>query len=442
MRGSGGDGVATGSERSDPAGSLRRHLLWIAAAALIGAMMVVGPATFLFGRLWAEEASDFLPGVIDRGFGGATLYIYRGTLQIPTNWAVWIAARFALQHLPVITFWASVAVLLLLGGLFGWWARTNRVSPAIAALAFFAFLMIQSVDEVIGTSTNLQWLFSLCALLLLLMPDHALRTRLGWCAALIALAGLDGVPSCLLAPAFLLRAYTERSRSHALLGAILSAVSLVQLIILLTSPMIGRNFAFNPGLFLVSLVLHVAHVYGPDVTIRRIGMAFLDGHGRPLIVLVTASIGIAGLIGLGRMARSGGLSETAPFRLIALALLVTLINLVGVIGEPSRMAVPPLNGRYFVFILFCLILLLTVATRAERRAPRFIAIALLALAAGVGASRHIEALLAGIPQAPRWAGQIERCRARPDPVCRLSALPIESDGSFWPAQLHKAALTR
>jgi hypothetical protein len=399
---------------------------WVLALATIIVTLARAPHVLIDGRMWAEEAVRFFTDLRGTDFLSATTYIYNGTVQVLTNWSVWLSTLVPLPYAALVTTWLGMAILLVLAVQWGQWTRSQAIAPLPALLVFIAFLLLPNSYEEIATATNQQWICSLSVLLLALYPPSLLAQAFPLVAMWAALCGLTGVPSCMLAPAFLVRGVMERSWRHAALGLILTGTTALQAYLIIHYPPAGRAFA--PDLLIASIALVTQTIIAP-ISLAKIasgvGHAALDWGiaGRVFAALVVGAVA-AGLALLIRMARSGGTPWLQLIILGATWIGVTMLNQFGALGDLRMMVGPPGGSRYFLLGCFCFLILLSWASRDPLRQR------LTQLLLGVG-QRLVSNWVPMFVTGPSWHDQASRCEMAPSRPCAIQVWPWDGTGQGW-----------
>lgn len=416
--------------------ALRR---WSAAAPNVGGIVAVTvlalawkyPNTLLHGRLFGEEATAFVPAIAGASLVDASTYLYRGSLLLLTNWAVWLATLVPVEWLPSVTTWLGTVLLLGVMVQFAGWARDHRLPRGATLLVASGFVLTPLMDELLANGTNMQWLCSVSALLLLLAAPEAsgrrLPAKVGW----LLLCGLTGVPSCFLAPFFWARAVLERSRPHLILAVALSLATAVQAYCVLTSELGERPLQFSPLIVATAIGLH-------DFVLPAVGKqgAALIGHLvvpaglAPLRSLPLIAACAAGTGAVAWWARRAGLSGRTVLLILVAPLAVTAINCFGVLGQPRELLDPNYHTRYFILFFFGLLLLLAAASRlgGVPGGRTGLALAWITL---IGAAIYFPGRGGWIDSGPAWRPQIETCRRAGQARCTVETWPSTAGSRKW-----------
>ena len=241
--------------------------------------------------------------------------------------------------------------------------------PRAAGVFALAVVLVPDTYEVLLNVVNLQWVLAGGLVLLLVSRDPSGRGQ--WTHDLCAAAalGLTGPFSVILAPLFIWRAWERRTKSSAVLAAVVSSCGLLQALCLHYQPPSDPG---TPGDWSAALLVLPA-------VARRIGGSLLLGSLLPETagtVLGTVG-GLATLLGVGFLAlRPGPLG--AERRMLLLAFLAILgASLLRTRWTLHEYFTPHSNSRYmFVPQLIALWLLLLAACQGGRPARLAAALAL------------------------------------------------------------------
>lgn len=406
----------------------------LAAGITLAGSFVKMPQVLLQGRFWAEEGQVFFADLQGRGFAEALGYEYKGTIQLLTTVAVWLATRAPLELAPYATTYASLLVQAFVAVQFAGWARRLGLKPLVTICLILLWTFLPITYEIWANATNLQTTCAVSTLLVLLMPARDLERRLPAWALWVALCGLTGVPSCMLIPGFALRATAERSRPHLWLGALLVACAGVQLSLILRADLAERAMAFDAGS--MGLAASIQTIVLPLAGVDAAG--WIVAHVRPALVIGCCAALVIGL--------AGPLWRSPPLRLpVSIIggswLVVTGVSLFGALGQPGLYVAPLAGARYFVVgsMSFCLLLAAATASGRQRVAvPAGIALgwmALLAVLQPLGASWTY-----GLIGGPAWSDEVALCRHAADRSCAPRIWPPLPPGlKPWSAGIRTTA---
>jgi len=208
-----------------------RPLVLLAALAII---VLRAPILFTEPRFWAEEGSGYFSAAYRfahspewfRSLG----YVHRGYLAIWTAGATTVAANLVpLERAPLVT--TLFALIAQIGAIavILWTDSEFWRTPLMKLVGVLVILFVPLSGEIWLNTINSQFVFGLIAFLILQATPGESPVSKWLTRALLLIAGLTGIVSCLLAPFFILRARLERSRERAVQAAILTACALIQL---------------------------------------------------------------------------------------------------------------------------------------------------------------------------------------------------------------------
>jgi hypothetical protein len=228
----------------------RKKFLLFISAVVIAINFVRCPALLLYPRFFAEEGTTYFSCAFQKSFLANIFSAHYGYYTLYNQLATSLAKLAPLEHAPLVTTIMSLLVqvgislyvlwgdLLLLDTL---WRRT------VLALAIPLISWPGHWLTIIGTQC---WLGAGTFLLLLSSDRSKQLSFYAAKAGYLVLAGLTGVVSCFMLPAYLLRAVREKSREFCGYTAILFLCLLVHVGVLLEalrsrSPELSTRFVFN-----------------------------------------------------------------------------------------------------------------------------------------------------------------------------------------------------
>ena len=198
------------------------------------------PRFFLQPRFWAEEGTTHFYFAYSLHWFPALWHPVKGYLNFWANFSTVLAARLVpLEHAPLVTTLMAFLVQVLLGA---WIVTTplaiaNRWYKKAAMLAIV--LVVPVTSEIWLNSINSMEFLCVITFLILIESTQQARFRRSAGYVLLALGGLSGLDSLLLAPFFFLRAWREKSRPRTVQTLILAGCGLVQLAIVLSASGMG-----------------------------------------------------------------------------------------------------------------------------------------------------------------------------------------------------------
>ena len=186
----------------------------------------------LTGRFWAEEGTVHFAHMYGSDSPLDLLFVQTraGYLNLFANATTWTAAKAPLEHAPLVTAWASLAVLLLvLWVALAWPSELLPVAWARLAAATLLLVGTLALPEVWLNAINAQvFLGILVVLLLFTIPSELVRWRFVTTVLMLACACLSGVYGAVMAPFFVVRAVIDRSSRRIIMAVVTTGALLVQ----------------------------------------------------------------------------------------------------------------------------------------------------------------------------------------------------------------------
>ncbi len=386
------------------------------------------PAVMAHGRMWAEDGSYFLAAMFERSFWGALTLTFSGTLQLSASLITWVAAQAPRGLMPYITTYGALGVALLVFLQMAGWAQRRNVPPGMFLLLAVAWFFTADSYEQWANPCTVQFVCSVSVLFVLLLDEAALRRHMGPWLAWSVVCGLTGPQSCMLAPFFLYRAYTLRSRPHGIVGAALGVCSLVQLILLARlGTEAVRPFTDNPLEIANAIMIHTVYAPLEGYSLFTLIHDFLNpvpGWLERVVYLVLTAFIYGALLRLLKHDRER-YSET--LLILAVTWIVSAISAIGSKDGASHLMIVTVGGRYFLLGMTCLSLMLAnVACGAMTARGRALGVVLIALMAAVSVSgRAFDAPLARYLEGPSWQEQITACHSAAP--CNVRIWPKDSE---------------
>ncbi len=320
--------------------------------ALVALVYLRAPSVLLGGRIWGEEGS-FLAMALDLPLAQALFWRAEaiGYYVLPLNLCAAIAAQLPLLLAPLVFSLGGALALaspVALAALDPEWRTLRRLAPLALAVLLAApgaevWLNVASAQFPLAVATAV-----------ILATSPGTRVARGLRLALLAVAGLSGVASLLLAPLFALRALLERSRSRAVQAAVLAACLVLQLSLLASAPEAGERHSLASAATLagiatsrqwLQLALYPLDLFGgfDRVALATQVLRAVHSPGLPSIaVLALAAACYAGLASYLRHSTS-----RAGSWWIASALSLLLGSLAATRDETASLIHPIFASRYF-----------------------------------------------------------------------------------------------
>ncbi len=404
---------------------------WIGTGVFLLCLFARVPALFLRPRFWAEEGSLYYANMQHLRTGAGLLWVTNANYQFLTDLAVEATLQIPARYGAVVTTYLALAVALLccrmIAGLLA--SRGCSTLSVVAACALFA--LQPAGYEVFLSATNLQWVCSVVALMLLLpekdeAPAGAIAGR---CLLLVAL-GLTGTTSCILLPVFALGSWLRPTRERLWLTGTLAAVTVLQAAVVLAHlGHANRSFALSAA-SLVALALQTALTdVVPQSVVDGIGAA-IHPHDAVAVGIgwqVTA-VGVTGVALLAMVARDV-LGRSTALLLSAALVFVSLVNVFGALGEVEGLLSGWAGGRYFFLANTCLIVIACAALDSSNAVGRAMAAAFCALFLSNAAVSAFDSRWTGIFTAgPSHMEQVDACD--PSKPCPVTVWPVGAHLSF------------
>jgi hypothetical protein len=195
------------------------------------------PYVLVHGRFYAEEGSlHFAYAVAHPGWRGLFYVQTRtGYFNFLCDAATFVASKAPLAHAPLVTGWFSFAVL----GSVVWIALAwpSELLPTAASRVAAAGLGVGGTGAVPAVWRNSitahAYLGILGVLVLVVEVTRLSRRAFLFGAVALAVAGVSGLYTCVLAPFYCFRAVRERSRRRIAYAAVVSVAALIQFAVLL-----------------------------------------------------------------------------------------------------------------------------------------------------------------------------------------------------------------
>ncbi len=443
---------------SRAAAALRSYQPW-ALAAFAVAVIWRQPLFFTQPRFWAEEYNVYFAWAHENSFFLSlfrTPIGHQGYWLLCTSVPTALATLVPLEWAPAVTTCFSFGFVVLVAAVILWGRSYVFHGPLLRLAGSCALLVVSALsDEVWLNSTNLQVYCGMAGVCLLLEDLRLAGRARRWAyRALLGFSALSGLYVIALGPAFLLKAWRERSREawvhfFVLCGALLAHAALFATLNL------TDNFSLdNRRLEVVSpfkkpaqvLYYHVVEPVmgkerGPRV-IEALGLEHtaVAYEGRtqqgPAVVLAGWLCGGLLLLLLYLLARNDWRGPVA-WMAVAFCGLAFFVAMGAQDGVPRNRYVPAPAFAFVLLLLANARLVLEPALRPWRRVVAAASVAAVALALWHGARDYtqIDGTFDYSASAPVWKDEVARWRADAStpltvfPYPRWSfPLPREEDG--------------
>lgn len=397
--------------------------IWIFPLLFVVLAFIKAPILFRDPRFWAEEGTAFFQQFLTKSFIESIFTTYIGSYLFLTNLSTFLATLVPLKHAPAVTTYFALAIHSIVAVQIGLFAKEHKMPIGIGLLLIVAWAFLPATYEVWLTATNIQWVTGVSMLLVLAMPGPALDRARSIYLTWSIICALSGVPATILAPLFVGRFILEKNKSALWIGLTLGAGAILQIAVIANSVVTGRSFSRSILSLLRPIALQTTLVsfLGPAAT------EDIAKHVRSA-PLASAMTYLTLIIGGGLAAMAFVAPWKSPGRLIAIyillaAILVSVVQVFGSLGDPAGMISSMAGGRYFLFgqVALCLILALGTAS-SNIHLKRLAAILLLTICiVQVEQKMGKPALFSPILTGPSWRQQVKRCQ--PDQPCRIEIWP-------------------
>ncbi len=204
--------------------------LFLAAAAVV---LLRLPALFSEPRLWAEEGGRYYATAYRYSHGPqwylGLLNVQRGYFALWPNLATTIAANLtSVENAPHVTTWVAFLGQLLPLAIIAWGKADIWKAPWRRFAGVLVYLLIPISGEIWLNTINSQFYFALAAVLALLEPIGLTRADRWALRLALAVAGLTGPATAMIAPLFVVIAVMTRNRERVTQAGILVGCALLQ----------------------------------------------------------------------------------------------------------------------------------------------------------------------------------------------------------------------
>jgi hypothetical protein len=386
-------------------------------------------------RFWAEEGRCYYAPLQGADFFSTFGLIVRGNFQLLLNWIAYGATLVPARYAAHVTTYASLLPAAALAALVGAVSVQQRWPLALAGLIVVILALLPQGYEVYLTATNVQWILSVCVLLIAVIDAKNWKDSHRYGAyAFAAVSGLTGVCSAMLAPVFLVRRWISPSRPHFDIGLILGACAVVQAAVIVGHVHPDRSFPSSP--LVLTLPVALQSILAPLIGAGPVDhLAALPGNRLPmpiwLVAIYCSSLLPAGFAVAAAVNRSG--DRKFPMTLAAAWAAVSTLNVAGSIGDPAYLVSGWSGARYFFLGAVCFVLLLgAAASGAKTWSSRLATALLLAMLATGVTQRYLGAWKDQFTKGEPWQALVDRCASRRP--CTVEAWP---GGPGWAFELRR-----
>lgn len=343
------NGIAEMSKPANAGARIKRLV-----AFLVFALLVLRAGPFLAApRFWAEEGRFYFETARHGGAAAMLVYTLNGYYAGVENLAALTASFVPLARAPLVTMLAALFIhMALCAGLLLNAAGLGIRHPALLFLLGLSAIALPPNHEVWLTTNGAHfYLCALCGAVLCAAANapRPLTRRLNRAATL--LGGLSGVPSGLLLPLFLWRAWRERDRERACQAALLAVGVAVQLLCLGLAWM-HREASFAdrngpPSYAILLTAMLVNFLFYP-----LSGAAWLMEDSRALLAAMASGraqwLGGLALILAAAPLLWGRFASSASRYGVAAALTLAVCGVSLARGVHADLVLPEIGGRYFL----------------------------------------------------------------------------------------------
>jgi hypothetical protein len=404
----------------------RRAICVAFSAVVIGLTIGRCPELLLHPRFFAEEGTTYFSSAYRTSFLANIFSAHYGYYTFYNQLATSLATLVPLDQAPLVTTLMALLVQVGVSVYVLWGDLPLATLPRRCALAV-ALPLIAWPGHWLTIIGSQCWLGAGAFLLLISGANGGFRARLARGGYLL-LAGLTGVVSCFLAPAYLLRGFRQRSREFLLYGALLAACLPVHALVLLRAlrsrsaelscRFIDTDFCAMIGKTLVYLfaVPFTGRSVYEQPLLANAGAAFTGGFeaawGVRLPVhdlfVVPLAVGSAVLFLTGVLIVRNRARLEVQVMTLALVTVTLLSNLCSVNGVGGP--------RYYFIPSLILLTLLLVSRPPARLRVVHLAVAILVAATLVGNGTEFRSVMgrqAYDPAYPDWQSELQLWRTSP-----------------------------
>lgn len=386
---------------------------------------------FLHPRFWGEEGKFYYFDLQGQPFLSPFFLVIRGNFQLVTNWIAYCATLVPARFAAPVTTGLSLLALGLFAGLVGLLSVQRKWPLPLVMVLIVSLALLPQGYELYLTATNVQWIGSACVLVLLLL------TALGWSRAqallaylLVLLAGLTGVCAVLLAPAFLLRKVFQPSAFHFRCGLILGACALLHAAVIAGTVHPGR---FLPtDLYTLTFPMVLQSVWSPLIGAGTVNtqLAWILFGVWPRLGTALIYLAALALVGFTVLtAREAVQDRPLPWLVAGSWVSVSVLNVMGSIGDPRWFVSGWGGGRYFFLGSVCFLLLLALAASSRDTMKSTLAIGLLVLTMAAGIRTVVDGQwIEGFIRGESWQANVDSCAGRRP--CQVTGWPGGPDWTF------------
>ncbi len=369
----------TETPNRDPA-SIRESNLRLSLMILAVACIVVrAPSLIVNPRFWAEEGVRYFAFAWHHDWLTALIQPHLGYYSIVPNLATTLAVHLVpLEWAPLITTAIAFCIQLIPIAIILWggdeiWHGFRRQFLAVMAVMFTL-----ASGETWLTTIGDQFYLSLASFLVLVgNPGSPSRVKNWSYRALLACAGLNGVVSALLAPLFLIKCFTTRSREVALQFSILATCLVIQLVAAAVSLGSFGSASDRVGFVPLSALASILVVKSCVLPFLGIGAARVVSHtlfdlldGTPAVVICVAVAASSVLIAQSWLL-TAAMDRIRRLYFIGAVLILTVPAIILSIAPKNHLLLGMEGHRYFLAANVIFVLAGISSVNLDRTAFRF-----------------------------------------------------------------------
>jgi hypothetical protein len=375
--------------------------------------VVRSPYLLVQGRFWAEEGSLHFQHMLDRAAPGDLFYVQTrtGYYNAFANISTWFASVAPILYAPLVTAWLSLGLLATVVAVALFWP-SELLPNAGAKIAAAGLLVVGTLAEPEAwlNTINAQVYLAVLTLLLLFTPVATVsRGRFVLSALMLAVAGLSGLYSIALAPLFVVRAATERTRRRWAQAATIGVVAAIQAVVFAFSRASGELAETKVSIPGVSELVrtvggwHIgAFVLGP-ARIESLMRSLEEGSWMAAAALTVVALAVAALL-VALLWKAP--NARVPLLLLGAFLLTELLVQFGSLEQAT--------GRYAVMPI-AILTLAAIHGAATSAHPRIalvgVGLVALVLVAGLSGFWTRQPTLLRCDDCPGWRTQVHEWQA-------------------------------
>ncbi len=281
--------IATGGS------TVRLSLMALSVACIV----IRAPSLLVNPRFWAEEGPTYFAFAWHHDWLAALIQPHLGYYSLVPNVATTLAVHLTpLEWAPLVTTAIAFCIQLIPIAIILWggdeiWRGSGRQFLAVMAVMF----TLASGETWLTTICDQFYLALATFLILVGNPGSPSRVKTWAYRVLLVCAGLNGVLSALLAPLFLVKWFTTRSREVALQLSILATCLVIQLVAAAVSLESYGSASDRVGFVPLSVLASILAVKSSVLPFLGIGSARIVSH--TLFDLLDGTPAVVFCVGVG-----------------------------------------------------------------------------------------------------------------------------------------------